>query len=784
MSQELCEHGFVIGKCPICSKKSSIEKNGKDVKKKKRTLKRGKKKKKTRTPKKVLEKYPQKKLTEISDKNHKTYKNDKESSINKFDIPKRKKHVNGLEVLSSIDGEDILLSKESSTAKKKVRTITKPKIDYRECDNGDLDMVSSCIYYINGKCGDYNKRNDDWSCFLKDHDLDKKLSKGKKLIEGKTSSSDKTVEDKRKSLKIMTVSELKEICKKDKEKYKGYSSLKKRDLIEHIIERSDSEIDIISNKSTSKKSKKKSKTNKGKYQVRAINFEDLDCDNCQELETCESYARDLGISLEKTVKEHPLVCRKSITDIDNNNDTIKKKTDITDRENVPRSSKEFEWISEYERLDEIYNTRMEEKYKDIVSPKISDKVPFDRWFPLKEAFSSTLIEHIINEFGYTEGGWIIDPFGGSGSTMVACRRNFLNGITFEINPVFSTIIKAKITDYDLKTLKSVSEKMISRYKKRRHSDENTDILKNVDLMQKLFGENLDDILTLMNDCNHIPDEKYKIFFLSALASIVEDCGYFKKDGNGLRYPENKEPLPVLETFKDKIWDMIEDIEAIQSMEDDKEKSKFLLFKKSCISTNLNKYVGKGIKSIDDAIGNIDFCITSPPYANCFDYTGVYKAELWATGMAKDHNDLNEMRKVSASSHLRKAYRKSPSFDDIPILEKVIESIWIKDEWSVQKKRRHKKTKKMIRNYFKEMGSLINNMFSIMKSGGFIVFVVGNSMYTRVPIATDIFIAILMEKAGFKNVEIRTARNLKTSVQQMKGLDDDTYLRESLVIGKK
>ena len=37
--------------------------------------------------------------------------------------------------------------------------------------------------------------------------------------------------------------------------------------------------------------------------------------------------------------------------------------------------------------------------------------------------------------------------------------------------------------------------------------------------------------------------------------------------------------------------------------------------------------------------SIDGIIFSPPYANCFDYTEIYKLELWFGGFVKDYSEL-------------------------------------------------------------------------------------------------------------------------------------------------
>ena len=49
--------------------------------------------------------------------------------------------------------------------------------------------------------------------------------------------------------------------------------------------------------------------------------------------------------------------------------------------------------------------------------------------------------------------------------------------------------------------------------------------------------------------------------------------------------------------------------------------------------------------------SISGCIFSPPYANCFDYTEIYKLELWFGEFVKNYSDLKQLKKSSLRSNL-------------------------------------------------------------------------------------------------------------------------------------
>ena len=97
----------------------------------------------------------------------------------------------------------------------------------------------------------------------------------------------------------------------------------------------------------------------------------------------------------------------------------------------------------------------------------------------------------------------------------------------------------------------------------------------------------------------------------------------------------------------------------------------------------------------------------------------------------------------------------------------------------------KRIPKMLATYFFDMFLLLKSLYKATKLGGFCVIVVGNSSYGNLAIPTDLLLAQIGEKAGFKAKEIIEARKNETSSQQHAKLGDlGEYIRESLVILQK
>lgn len=80
-----------------------------------------------------------------------------------------------------------------------------------------------------------------------------------------------------------------------------------------------------------------------------------------------------------------------------------------------------------------------------------------------------------------------------------------------------------------------------------------------------------------------------------------------------------------------------------------------------------------------------------------------------------------------------------------------------------------------------MEEALRQIYDSLKSGGHCAIVVSNSAYAGIVIPTDVFLAMIAEKIGFKVQEIAVERLIITSSQQYKKTERvRKYLRESIV----
>lgn len=93
---------------------------------------------------------------------------------------------------------------------------------------------------------------------------------------------------------------------------------------------------------------------------------------------------------------------------------------------------------------------------------------------------------------------------------------------------------------------------------------------------------------------------------------------------------------------------------------------------------------------------------------------------------------------------------------------------------------------MIRGYFDDMTKTLVRLSKIMVPGSACYIVVANSGYKGILVPTDLLLASISEKCGFKVRQLIFARKIRASSQQMDVLHGNytRLMRESIIILEK
>lgn len=390
-------------------------------------------------------------------------------------------------------------------------------------------------------------------------------------------------------------------------------------------------------------------------------------------------------------------------------------------------------------------------------------LPRHRWYYYKEGFSPNLVKAAIDNYELSSDSLIIDPFNGSGTVTLTAAENNIPSIGIEVNPFTSFVAKTKSLNTTPKQLANLYDLTIDAVEKGRNSR-----LEDYSTFTKLGGRdkwlfNLGVIRAFDGGFHLLGKQRSnsaKLLRLALLSAIMKNANA-RKDGKCLRYKTNWQALDFdkesfIESFKAEYKNIQIDIEQRIKI-------------RPSIITNDSR---NGIESIGQGF---DLAITSPPYLNTFDYTDIYRPELFLGDFILNSESLYKLRLKTVRSHIQAKWNR-PNVDAIEsrILKDIYNKIKSKEDQLM-----HKNIPLMLLAYFEDIGIIFQELAKKANKNAHLWIVVSTSAYANEEVPVDLILADISTKNGWKLQEIGVLREIRK--RKTKYSPDITHLRESLII---
>ncbi len=382
------------------------------------------------------------------------------------------------------------------------------------------------------------------------------------------------------------------------------------------------------------------------------------------------------------------------------------------------------------------------------------KLPIHRWFRYSAGFSAEWVEQEILKYKNhnNEKIKVLDPFVGSGTTLLAAASVQTNAVGFEPHPFIYRVAKAKLGwEVDVNILKNLSTGILKNASKKLKKTNRL----NVPLLEKCFTiDSLSKLDALRNEFLMGSDDASKeseIIWL-CLTSIIRSCSTAGTAQWQYVLPNKKKSniIDPFVAFAKKMDQIIEDIRFAHQSD--------WLYNSEIIHTD-----ARSPKFDDD--NSIDLVITSPPYPNNYDYADATRLEMTFWGEIESWSDLHStVRQYLLRSCSQHSAKDKLQLDDL-LANKVLTPI--KDELSIACKKLEeirltkggKKTyHTMAAAYFTDLGEVFHVLRSLCKDGSRLCFVVGDSAPYGVYLAVDNWLGKLALSAGFKSFSFEKIRD--------------------------
>ncbi|MEM3403737.1 MAG: DNA methyltransferase [Nitrososphaeria archaeon] len=302
---------------------------------------------------------------------------------------------------------------------------------------------------------------------------------------------------------------------------------------------------------------------------------------------------------------------------------------------------------------------------------------------------------MLDSFKVVKGGWVLDPFCGSGTTLLASKEKGINSVGVDVMPLCIFISQVKTMDYNIEKLKEVSRSIFAK----KFVAPDTRILS--PLIKRAFTKYAqEDILFYRNVVREIDDPIIRNFFTLALIITSEKVSFAYKDGAVIKIRKVKNILPFKPMLKRTIKKMINDLKR---------------FGPKAAQVKVYQGDARNLSFLEDS--TFDAVITSPPYLNIIDYMKVYKIE----------NELFFNGSTGQSIH---------SYIGLSVKEK-------SDFFT------NLKAPPIAKVYFKDMESALQEQYRVLKKGGWIAMVVGEGVFPDRIVPVHNILAKSAQDVGFQ-----------------------------------
>lgn len=376
------------------------------------------------------------------------------------------------------------------------------------------------------------------------------------------------------------------------------------------------------------------------------------------------------------------------------------------------------------------------------------------WYRFVLSFPPHLVRSYLDKFEQSENSLVLDPFAGTGTTLVEAKKQGIPSVGVEANPVVGLAARVK-TDWSLdpnrlkERIDEITEGLLPLIGVVSSVDGTTSISQH-DLKrlppqsQRLLIKGsisplpLHKALTILEEINKKPNDKTTEYLKVALAStLVRDAGNLRF-GPEIGITKPKVDVDVLHCWNRRACAISDDLRSFSSLAD-------------VPSTVFQMDARQALTNLEEE--SITAVITSPPYPNEKDYTRTTRLEDVVLGYIKDKADLQEVKKALVRSNTRGVYKADTddeigdSFPEVRAIAEKIEQRRIELGKTSGFERLYARVTKL---YFGGMARHLAELRRYLKPNAQLAYVVGDqASYLRVLIRTAPILGHIAETLGYE-----------------------------------
>ena len=394
------------------------------------------------------------------------------------------------------------------------------------------------------------------------------------------------------------------------------------------------------------------------------------------------------------------------------------------------------------------------------------------WYRFILSYPPHLVRDYLQRLNLTADQRVLDPFCGTGTTVVECQKQGIPSLGVEANPMayFASSVK---TDWSPapQELLTLSDQIADA--SQRHLDAAdrpletfSDEAQRVVLKGSISPLPLHKTLTLLHDIQMQAPLTLAAHLKLALAKAVIDHASNLRFGPEVGVKKPKEDAPVLALWQRQVQQMAEDLAQLQPR---------------ARTAKLYRADARQIRSSLPP-QSIDAVITSPPYPNEKDYTRITRLESVLLGFVQSKRQLRTLKQELLRSNSRNVYTADQ--DDRWVarhegIQAIAQAIEMRRQDLGKTSGFTRLYPRAVTLYFGGMARHLAELRHLLRPGAQLAYVVGDQKsYLQVMIRTGQLLGEIAEGLGYELVGIDLFRTRLASATQEPMNEEVVLLRWS------